>query len=60
MTDEYRAYEKLIEKGYDHLSVNHSGGEYASGSNICECRVGRKWQFGENIGGSANGIWSHT
>ena len=32
MTDKYRAYTKLGEKRYDHLSVNHSEGEYASGS----------------------------
>ena len=47
MTDKYRAYAKPGEKGYDHLSVNHSEGEYASGSdnaihtNNCECRVGQ-------------------
>ena len=42
MTDEYLAYAKLSEKGYYHLSANHSEGEYASGSDICERRVGRK------------------
>ena len=30
MTDEYRACAKLSENGYDHLSVNHGEGEYAS------------------------------
>ena len=46
MTDEYRAHAKLSENRYDHLSVNHSEDEYASGSgnvihtNNCECRVG--------------------
>ena len=34
MTDEYRAYAKLSEKGYDHLSVNHSEGEYASAATM--------------------------
>ena len=42
MTDECRAYAKPGEKGYDHLSVNHSEGEYASGSDVCECRAGLK------------------
>ena len=41
MTDECRAYAKPGEKGYDHLSVNHSEGEYASGSDVCECRAGQ-------------------
>ena len=59
MTDEYRAYAKLGEKGYDHLSVNRSEGEYASGSdnaintNICECRVGLlKWWLRKHRGAS--------
>ena len=56
MTDEYRAYAKLSEKGYDHLSVNHSEGKYASGSdnaihtNNCECRVGLKWWLRKHRG----------
>ena len=66
VTDEYRAYAKLSEKEYDHLSVNHSGGEYASGSDNemhtdnCECCVGLKLRLGENMVVSANSIWSHA
>ena len=49
-TDEHTAYNSLGEAGYDHPTVNHSEGEYASGdlneihTNNCECRVGLlKW-----------------
>ena len=31
MTDEHSGYKKLGEAGYDHATVNHSEGEYASG-----------------------------
>ncbi len=46
ITDEHTAYNSLGEAGYDHPTVNHSEGEYASGdlneihTNNCECRVG--------------------
>ena len=49
-TDEYKAYNSLEKIGYDHHTVNHSEGEYASGedneihTNNCECLVGLlKW-----------------
>lgn len=46
MTDEHPGYKKLRAAGYDHATVNHSEGEYASGpnneihTNNCECRAG--------------------
>ena len=50
MTDEHTAYKNLKERGYDHHTVNHGEGEYASGecnethTNNCECRIGLfKW-----------------
>lgn len=49
-TDEYKAYNSLEKMGYNHHTVNHSEGEYASGknneihTNNCECLVGLfKW-----------------
>ena len=49
-TDEYKTYKFLGERGYEHETVNHREGEYASGdnneihTNNCECLVGLlKW-----------------
>ena len=49
-TDEYKAYKSLGKRGYEHETVNHSEGEYASGdnneihTNNCQCLVGLlKW-----------------
>ncbi|MYC80384.1 MAG: transposase [Cenarchaeum sp. SB0661_bin_35] len=45
-TDEYKAYSSLGKRSYEHETVNHSKGEYASGednkihTNNCECLVG--------------------
>ncbi len=57
MTDEYKAYKNLEKLGYDHLSINHSEGEYASGvdnevhTNNCECRAGLlKWWLRKHRG----------
>jgi transposase-like protein len=41
-TDEYPAYQKLIEYGFEHDTVCHSIGKYARGdvhTNNCECRT---------------------
>ena len=57
MTSEYKVYKNLEKLGYDHLSVNHSEGEYASGvdnevhTNNCECRAGLiKWRLRKHRG----------
>ena len=49
-TDNYKAYDSLEKMGFDHHTVNHSEGEYASvynneiHTNNCECLVGLpKW-----------------
>ena len=46
-TDDYKSYNSLEKTGYDHHTVNHSEGEYASGKNTTnnrECLVGLlKW-----------------
>jgi transposase-like protein len=41
-SDEYDIYDRLIEWGYEHKSVNHSAGEYArdeDGDGFCEVHV---------------------
>ena len=57
MTDEHTAYKNLKERGYDHHTVNHGKGEYASGgcneihTNNCECRTGLfKWWLKKHRG----------
>lgn len=57
MTDEHPAYKSLEERGYDHYTVNHGEGEYASGerneihTNNCECRAGLvKWWLKKHRG----------
>ena len=57
MTDEHTAYKSLKERGYDHHTVNHGEGEYASGkgneihTNNCECRIGlSKWWLKKHRG----------
>ena len=57
MTDEHAAYKRLKERGYDHHTVNHGEGEYASGecneihTNNCECRIGLlKWWMKKHRG----------
>ena len=57
MTDEHPGYKKLGGVGYDHATVNHSEGEYASGpdneihSNNCECRAGLlRWWMSKHRG----------
>ncbi len=45
ITDEYRVYYGLEMAGYDHRTINHAEGEYASGgrneihASNCQCRV---------------------
>ena len=47
--DDYKAYISLEKMGFDHHTVNHRAGEYASGRNTtsnCECVVGLpKWRL---------------
>ena len=57
MTDEHTAYKGLKERGYDHHTVNHGEGEYASGmlneihTNNCEYRIGlSKWWLKKHRG----------
>ena len=57
MTDEHNGYKKLGKVGYEHLTVNHSEDEYASGpnneihTNNCECRVNlSKWWLKKHRG----------
>ena len=57
MADEHTAYKSLKERGYDHHTVNHGEGEYASGrlneihTNNCECRIGlSKWWLKKHRG----------
>ena len=57
ITDKHTAYKSLGEAGYDHPTVNHGEGEYASGdlngihTNNCECRVGLlKWWLKKHRG----------
>ena len=57
MTDEHTAYKSLKERGYDHHTINHGEGEYASGernkihTNNCECRIGlSKWWLKKHRG----------
>ena len=57
MTDEHTAYRSLNERGYDHHTINHGEGEYASGerneihTNNCECRIGLlKWWLKKHRG----------
>ena len=57
ITDEHPAYKSLEEQGYDHHTICHSEGEYASGdhneihTNNCECRAGMvKWWLKKHRG----------
>ena len=57
MTDEHTAYRSLKGRGYDHHTVNHGEGEYASGerneihTNNSECRIGlSKWWLKKHRG----------
>ena len=62
-TDEYKAYDSLEKMGFDHHTVNHSEGEYASGknneihTNNCECLVGLlKWWLKKHRGVSKQNL----
>ena len=66
-TDEYKAYNSLEKIGYDHHTVNHSEGEYASGedneihTNNCECLVGLlKWWQKKHRGVSKQNLHLYT
>ena len=57
MTDEHTGYKSFGERGYDHHTVNHGDGEYASGerneihTNNYECRMGPlKWWLKKHRG----------
>ena len=59
-TDDYKAYNSLEKMGFDHHTVNHSDGEYASGKNTTnnrECLVGLlKWWLKKHRGVSKQNL----